>query len=93
MKGREGGGGGEGVREEVTLQQHLDTTKGSWRMAPGVSAESRRTRGETTVSKSTSDAELFFQGDGLEAVLSPGNFTGKFGGPKVRFLVTESAGK
>ena len=44
------GGGGEGVREEVTLRQHLDTTKGSWRMAPGVSAESRRTRGGTTVS-------------------------------------------
>ncbi|KAI9545258.1 hypothetical protein NQZ68_037838 [Dissostichus eleginoides] len=42
------GGGGEGVREEVTLRQHLDTTKGSWRMAPGVSAESRRTRGGTT---------------------------------------------
>lgn len=55
-------GGGEGVREEVTLRQHLDTTKGSWRMAPGVSAESRRTRGGTTVSKSTSDAELLFRG-------------------------------
>ncbi len=62
-------------------------------MAPGVSAESRRTRGGTTVSKSTSDAEIFFQGNGLEAVLPPGNFTEKFGSPQVRFSVTESAGK
>lgn len=54
MKGREGGGGGEGVREEVTLQQHLDTTKGSWRMAPGVSAENRRTRRGAAVSPNSS---------------------------------------
>ena len=87
MKGREGGGGGggEGVREEVTLRQHLDTTKGSWRMAPGVSAESRRTRGGTTVSKSTSHAELSFHGLFRLPVISAKSF--------VRFLVTESAVK
>ena len=51
--------GGVGAREEVTLQQHLDTAKGSWRMAPGVSAESRRIRGGITVRNMTSTGFLF----------------------------------
>lgn len=41
-----------GAREEVTLRQHFHRAKGSWRMAPGVSAESRRIRGGLAVSKS-----------------------------------------
>lgn len=69
------------MREEVTLRQHLDSTRGSWRMAPGVSAESRRTLGGTTVSKSTSDAELSFRGNGQGVVLSIGNFAEKIGSP------------
>lgn len=93
MKGRQEEEGERGVREEVTLRQHLDTTKGSWRMAPGVSAESRRTRKGPTVSKTTSDSELFFRGNAVHAVLSASNLAEKFRGPEVRFLVTESAGK
>lgn len=55
-------------------------------MAPGVSAESRRTRGGTTVSWATSDARLSFRGDGRETALCPGNFGEKFGSLRVRFF-------
>lgn len=51
------GGGGEvqqgrcgGPRGGDSPARHLLTAKGSWRMAPGVSAENRRTRKEPVVS-------------------------------------------
>lgn len=97
---RKRGGGGRRERQEeeeggrwLASRCVSDSARGSWRMAPGVSAESSRTRKGPTVSKTTSDSELCFQRYGVNAVLSPSNFAEKFRGPEVRFLLTESAGK